>query len=86
MDTQQIPQIKGCSQDGPRHRTLTPTFAGSNPAAPTNQIVYVHPSDVDKHYDVAGKCIGGVQKSTGLPVEYGGIGKMSKSKNNGVNI
>ncbi len=50
-----------------------------------DRTVYVDPKDVQKIYE-AGKCIGGVQISTGLPVEYGGIGAMSKSKNNGVPI
>lgn len=41
-------------------------------------IIYVNPNDVDREKMI--------QISTGLPVIFEGIGKMSKSKNNGVDI
>lgn len=45
--------------------------------------VWVAPTDVEAERDDKGKVIGGRQLSTGLPVEYAGMAKMSKSKNNG---
>lgn len=45
--------------------------------------VWVSPTDVEAERDDKGKVIGGRQISTGLPVEYAGMAKMSKSKNNG---
>ncbi|MFG1496199.1 leucine--tRNA ligase [Saccharospirillum sp. HFRX-1] len=45
--------------------------------------VWVSPTDVEAQRDDKGKVIGGRQISTGLPVEYAGMAKMSKSKNNG---
>lgn len=45
--------------------------------------VWVSPDDVEPTKDDQGKVIGGVQKSTGDAVTFGGIAKMSKSKMNG---
>ncbi|WP_108124906.1 leucine--tRNA ligase [Saccharospirillum mangrovi] len=45
--------------------------------------VWVAPGDVEVERDDKGKVIGGRQISTGLPVKFNGISKMSKSKNNG---
>ena len=45
--------------------------------------VWVSPDDVEPTKDDQGKVIGGVQKSTGEAVTFGGIAKMSKSKMNG---
>ncbi|MBU2864837.1 leucine--tRNA ligase [Reinekea forsetii] len=45
--------------------------------------VWVSPDDVEPTKDDQGKIIGGVQKSTGETVTFGGIAKMSKSKMNG---
>jgi len=50
----------------------------------SGRIVYYNPADVDLKFDVDRNRIGAVLKSDGLPVESGGIGTMSKSKNNGV--
>ena len=47
-------------------------------------IEYFWPSDVDNVYDAQGKIIGARLQSDGSPVDYGGVGTMSKSKNNGV--
>ena len=47
-------------------------------------IDYFRPTDVDVAHDADGTITGGSSKADGQPVEYGGIGKMSKSKNNGV--
>ncbi|CAK7043554.1 leucine--tRNA ligase [Saezia sanguinis] len=47
-------------------------------------IEYFWPKDVDNVYDEGGKIIGAKLKSDGSEIEYGGIGTMSKSKNNGV--
>jgi leucyl-tRNA synthetase len=45
--------------------------------------VWVSPEDVIAEKDEQGRIIGGVQKSTGDKVTYGGMAKMSKSKLNG---
>ncbi|MCD6675024.1 MAG: class I tRNA ligase family protein, partial [Burkholderiaceae bacterium] len=47
-------------------------------------IEYFWPDDIETDYDAAGKPIAWRSKTDGLPVEYGGMGTMSKSKNNGV--
>ena len=47
-------------------------------------IDYVPPSDVDIVRNEQGTITGGRSKVDGLPVEYGGLGTMSKSKLNGV--
>ncbi len=48
------------------------------------RIAYFNPADVDVLTDGKGTRIGAVLREDGLPVESGGIGTMSKSKNNGV--
>ena len=48
------------------------------------RIVYFHPADVEISVDDKGQRTGAVLKSDGQPVQSGGIGTMSKSKNNGV--
>jgi leucyl-tRNA synthetase len=48
------------------------------------RITYYNPADVDVLTDEQGRRIGAVLRADGLPVESGGIGTMSKSKNNGV--
>ncbi|MHA7880341.1 MAG: leucine--tRNA ligase [Saccharospirillum sp.] len=45
--------------------------------------VWVSPGDVDPQTDDKGKIISGTQRSTGDAVQYAGMAKMSKSKNNG---
>jgi leucyl-tRNA synthetase len=45
---------------------------------------YVSPADVEILRDAAGTITGGRSKVDGLPVEYDGLGTMSKSKLNGV--
>jgi leucyl-tRNA synthetase len=52
------------------------------PAA--GRIVYFNPLDVEIKTDERGQRIGAILKSDGQPVESGGIGTMSKSKNNGI--
>jgi leucyl-tRNA synthetase len=47
-------------------------------------IDYIPPSDVDMTRNDQGAITGGISKLDGLPVEYGGLGTMSKSKLNGV--
>src|SRR5258706_9903995 len=46
--------------------------------------VYFNPAEVEPRFDAAGKRIGAVLSGDGQPVELGGLGTMSKSKNNGV--
>jgi leucyl-tRNA synthetase len=48
------------------------------------RIAYYDPADVEVKLDEKGNRVGAVLKSDGQPVESGGIGTMSKSKNNGV--
>ena len=48
------------------------------------RISYYNPADVDWQTDDKGNRVGAVLRSDGQPVESGGIGTMSKSKNNGV--
>jgi leucyl-tRNA synthetase len=48
------------------------------------RIQYFNPADVDVQVDEKGTPTGAVLRSDGLPVESGGIGTMSKSRNNGV--
>ena len=48
------------------------------------RIQYFNPADVEDRFDDKGVRIGAVLKSDGEPVEPGGLGTMSKSKNNGV--
>ncbi|MGE5153806.1 MAG: leucine--tRNA ligase [Bdellovibrio bacteriovorus] len=45
---------------------------------------WFNPADVEVTRDDKGKLLGAVLKSDGAPVSFGGIEKMSKSKNNGV--
>jgi leucyl-tRNA synthetase len=52
------------------------------PAA--GRIVYLDPAEVEVQTDERGARIGAVLRADGEPVEYGGIGTMSKSKMNGV--
>ena len=47
-------------------------------------IDYIAPDDVEVETDAEGRIVGARAKSDGRPVEYGGIGTMSKSKLNGV--
>ena len=45
---------------------------------------YINPQDVEVERDSKGRVVGAVHKMDGLTVAVGGIEKMSKSKNNGV--
>src|SRR5690606_38067664 len=47
-------------------------------------IEYFSPDDIETERDASGKPVAWRSKTDGLPVEYGGMGTMSKSKNNGV--
>ncbi len=50
----------------------------------SGRIQYFNPADVEIRTDDHGKRIGAILKNDGQPVESGGIGTMSKSKNNGI--
>ena len=50
----------------------------------SGRIAYFNPTEVDIQVDANGKRTGVTLKADGQPVESGGIGTMSKSKNNGV--
>jgi leucyl-tRNA synthetase len=50
----------------------------------SGRITYYNPADVDVQVDEKGARTAAVLRSDGQPVESGGIGTMSKSKNNGV--
>ena len=45
---------------------------------------WVHPSEVDVERDARGRIVSAKRRADGTEVTYGGIGTMSKSKNNGV--
>ena len=45
---------------------------------------WYNPAEVEVARDDKGKLVGGVLKADGQPVSFGGVEKMSKSKNNGV--
>ncbi|HWS76370.1 MAG TPA: leucine--tRNA ligase [Quisquiliibacterium sp.] len=47
-------------------------------------IEYFWPDEVENVFDASGRITGAKLKSDGSPVDYGGVGTMSKSKNNGV--
>jgi leucyl-tRNA synthetase len=47
-------------------------------------IDYIPPDEVDTRHDADGKVVATTWKQDGLPVEYGGVGKMGKSERNGV--
>ncbi|OZI59748.1 leucine--tRNA ligase [Bordetella genomosp. 11] len=47
-------------------------------------IEYFWPDEVENVYDAKGAIVGARRKSDGSEVSYGGVGTMSKSKNNGV--
>ncbi len=47
-------------------------------------VEYFWPEEVDNVYDARGAITGARLKSDGTEVQYGGVGTMSKSKNNGV--
>ena len=49
-----------------------------------SRVVYYNPAEVEIKLDPHGKRIGATLRIDGQPVESGGIGAMSKSKNNGV--
>ncbi len=46
--------------------------------------VYFNPAEVEVHFDADGKRTGAILTGDGQAVEIGGLGTMSKSKNNGV--
>jgi len=45
---------------------------------------FISPSEVEPQFDASGARVGAVMLTDETPVEYGGLGTMSKSKNNGV--
>jgi leucyl-tRNA synthetase len=51
---------------------------------PDGRKTWINPADVEVTRDEKGKLVGAVLKADGQPVTFGGIEKMSKSKNNGV--
>jgi len=48
------------------------------------RVVYFNPAEVEIKFDEKGSRTGAILKRDGQPVEFAGIGTMSKSKNNGV--
>jgi leucyl-tRNA synthetase len=50
----------------------------------SGRVTYFNPAEVDTEADEKGQRIGATLRADGQPVESGGIGTMSKSKNNGV--
>lgn len=73
--------------DEPFHNLLTQGMVLNHiykRQTPQGGVEYFWPQDVDNICDDSGKIIGARLKSDGSAVDYGGIGTMSKSKNNGV--
>ena len=52
--------------------------------SPDGEIHWINPADVEVERDAKGRAIGARMKEGGEPVEIGGVEKMSKSKNNGI--
>ncbi|WP_292993924.1 leucine--tRNA ligase [Nitrosomonas sp.] len=52
--------------------------------ADSGRMTYFNPAEVNIQYDEQGKRCGAILQTDNQPVESGGIGTMSKSKNNGV--
>jgi leucyl-tRNA synthetase len=50
----------------------------------SGRVTYFNPAEVDTKVDEKGQRVGAALRADGQPVESGGIGTMSKSKNNGV--
>jgi leucyl-tRNA synthetase len=50
----------------------------------SGRITYFNPAEINVQYDEQGKRCGAILQTDNQPVESGGIGTMSKSKNNGV--
>jgi leucyl-tRNA synthetase len=50
----------------------------------SGRVVYFNPADVEVTKGLDGQPLSAVLKSDGLPVDYAGMGTMSKSRNNGV--
>jgi leucyl-tRNA synthetase len=50
----------------------------------SGRVTYYNPAEVDVSYDDKGNRVGAVLRTDGQPVEWDGLGTMSKSKNNGV--
>ncbi len=53
-------------------------------ALPDGRRQFVNPAEVEPRYDAQGQRVGGVSLIDQQPLEYLGLGTMSKSKNNGV--
>jgi leucyl-tRNA synthetase len=73
--------------DEPFTRLLTQGMVLNHIWSRTNAkggVEYFWPHDVDPKFDAEGRIAGGVSRIDGKPVDYGGVGTMSKSKNNGV--
>ncbi|VFR44526.1 Leucyl-tRNA synthetase [plant metagenome] len=51
---------------------------------PQGGIEYFWPEEVENTYDARGAIVGARLKADGSEIDYGGVGTMSKSKNNGV--
>ncbi|HHJ20596.1 MAG TPA: leucine--tRNA ligase, partial [Gammaproteobacteria bacterium] len=60
---------------------LAETFYRQDESGATH---WFSPQDVDIEHDDKGRVVGAILRSDGLPVETGGMTKMSKSKNNGI--
>lgn len=75
------------SSDEPFKRLLTQGMVVAETyyrEADNGRIDYFAPADIEVERDSKGKVIAAKSKTDGKPVEIGGIEKMSKSKNNGV--
>ena len=48
------------------------------------ELHWINPSEVEVEHDARGKAVAARQRADGAPVEFGGVEKMSKSRNNGI--
>ncbi|MEK6592847.1 MAG: leucine--tRNA ligase, partial [Pseudomonadota bacterium] len=80
------PTTTSAAQTESGNITVTPGTGSLNitGSVPNVRITYYNPADVDIQTDEKGNRTGAILRADGQPVEMGGIGTMSKSKNNGV--
>jgi leucyl-tRNA synthetase len=70
---------------GSAEREAVPTGTNAGAVLPqSGRVTYYNPADIELTFDDKGQRRGAVLKSDGQQVESGGIGTMSKSKNNGI--
>jgi leucyl-tRNA synthetase len=85
--TKVMRDLKLVSVDEPFTRLLTQGMVLNHiysRRGPQGGVEYFWPHEVQDEHDAAGRIVGARLKADGSPVDYEGVGTMSKSKNNGV--